>query len=100
MFTPVRYEIVNERDSLITGRHSLIGADANLQNVDQYFAKIQDSIFYACYPYPKVMAIKHIANIRESNQWDLIERLKKSDTVLYLYPAHVIHESIDKDKFI
>ncbi len=93
--TPVEYEIVNERDSLVTGRHGLMGADANLQNVDRYYAKIQDSIFYICYPYPKVMAIKHISNINGSNQWSLIENLKKRDTSLYLDSSYIFYKRIE-----
>lgn len=89
MFTPVRYEIVNENDSLIAPRHSLLGTDANLQNVDDYYTKVNDSIFFICYPYPKIMAIKHISKIRGSNQWDLIKRLRKYDSSLYIHPAHI-----------
>ena len=98
MITPVRFEIVNKNDSLITGRHGLMGADSRLQNVDDYYAKIQDSILYICYPYPQVLAIKHISNINGSNQWGLIKKLQKQDTSLYLHPSYVIYEGTQTKK--
>ncbi|MFL0124687.1 hypothetical protein V2590_08380 [Tenacibaculum maritimum] len=82
MFTPVIYEVFNGSKKLTSERRSLTGADANLQNVNNFYAKIQDSIFYICYPYPKVIAIKHISNMDKQNQWDLIEKLKKQDSSL------------------
>jgi len=92
VFAPIRYEVVNENDSLIIGRHRLTGADANLQSVDKFYAKIQDSIFFVCYPYPKVVAIKHISNWNSSNQWGLIKKLHKYDTSLYQNSADVINK--------
>ena len=90
--TPVEYEIVNESDSLITERHGLMATDSNLRSVDKYYAKIQNSIFFVCYPYPKVVAIKHISNLNISNQWSLIKELQRHDASLYLHPAHVVYK--------
>ncbi|MFL0091765.1 hypothetical protein, partial [Tenacibaculum maritimum] len=59
MFTPVIYEVFNGSKKLTSERRSLTGADANLQNVNNFYVKMQDSIFYICYPYPIVVAIKH-----------------------------------------
>ncbi|MFL0063977.1 hypothetical protein [Tenacibaculum maritimum] len=84
MFTPVIYEVFNGSKKLTSERRSLTGADANLQNVNNFYAKIQDSIFYICYPYPIVVAIKDVSNIDKPNQWDLIEKLKKQDSSLYV----------------
>ncbi len=83
MLAPVDYEVVNESDSLILERAWLTGADANLQSVDKFYAKIQDSILYICYPYPKVEAIKHLSNLNDANQWDLLKELQKYDPSLY-----------------
>ncbi len=83
VFTPVRYEITNKDGSLISERHRLTSADANLQNVNNFYVKVQDSILYICYPYPKVVAIKHISNLDKPNQWDLIKKLYRRDTSLY-----------------
>lgn len=82
MITPIRYEIVDENGNLILERQSL-SADANLQNVDIFYVKMQDSIFYICHPYPKIVAIKHISKIDKPNQWHLIEKLNKYDASLY-----------------
>ena len=84
MVTPISYQVVNENDSLFARRIFLIGTHDKLQNVDRFYAKIQDSILYICYPYPKVIAIKHISNLSSPNQWDLIEKLQKYDTSLYI----------------
>ncbi|MFL0118781.1 hypothetical protein [Tenacibaculum maritimum] len=81
MITSIDYEIVNEDGQFIMNRQGL-GGDSNIPNVDNFYAKIQDSIFYICYPYPKVIAIKHISNMDKQNQWDLIEKLKKQDSSL------------------
>lgn len=94
MLTPVDYEIVNENDSIILGRHRLTGAE-NLQDVDKFYAKIQDSIFYVCYPYPEVVAIKHISNLNGSNQWELIKKLQKHDAFLYLFDGYVVDKYLD-----
>ncbi|MFL0155659.1 hypothetical protein V2687_14060 [Tenacibaculum maritimum] len=83
MITPIRYKVVNEDGELIMKRKGLTG-DSNIPNVDNFYVKMQDSIFYICYPYPKVIAIKHISNMDKQNQWDLIEKLKKRDLSLYL----------------
>lgn len=93
MLTPVRYEIVDKDDNLISERHRLTSADANLQSVDKFYAKVQDSIFYICYYYPEVVVIKHITNLNGPNQWDLIKRLQKHDASLFLFDAHVIYEN-------
>ncbi|MFL0106968.1 hypothetical protein [Tenacibaculum maritimum] len=81
MITSIDYEIVNEDGELIMKRKGLDG-DSNIPNVDNFYVKMQDSIFYICYPYPKVIAIKHISNMDKQNQWDLIEKLKKQDSSL------------------
>ncbi|CAA0183231.1 hypothetical protein [Tenacibaculum maritimum] len=83
MITSIDYEIVNEDGQFIMNRQGLTG-DSNIPNVDNFYVKMQDSIFYICYPYPKVIAIKHISNMDKQNQWDLIEKLKKRDSSLYL----------------
>jgi hypothetical protein len=83
MFTPVRYKVVNSNGSLITEKQALTGADANLQNVEKFYAKVQDSIFFICYPYPKVVAIKNILNLNKPNQWELIKKLNDQDSSLY-----------------
>ncbi|MFL0063978.1 hypothetical protein, partial [Tenacibaculum maritimum] len=62
MITPIRYKVVNEDGELIMKRKGL-GGDSNIPNVDNFYVKMQDSIFYICYPYPKVIAIKHISNM-------------------------------------
>lgn len=85
MATPISYQIVDENDSLISRRRFLIGTTDKLKNADRLYAKIQDSIFYVCYPYPKVIVIKHISNLDGSNQWDLIIKLQKHDASLYNY---------------
>ncbi|MFL0094804.1 hypothetical protein, partial [Tenacibaculum maritimum] len=74
MITSIDYEIVNEDGQFIMNRQGL-GGDSNIPNVDNFYVKMQDSIFYICYPYPKVIAIKHISNMDKQNQWDLIEKL-------------------------
>lgn len=51
MITPIRYEIVNKKGNVILERQSL-SADSNLQNLDNFHVKVQDSIFYICHPYP------------------------------------------------
>ncbi|MDB0600904.1 hypothetical protein PL373_07060 [Tenacibaculum maritimum] len=81
MITSIDYEIVNEDGQFIMNRQGL-GGDSNIPNVDNFYVKMQDSIFYICYPYPKVIAIKHISNMDKPNQWDLIEKLKKQDSSL------------------
>ncbi|CAA0250996.1 hypothetical protein ACE1MK_11070 [Tenacibaculum maritimum] len=81
MITSIDYEIVNEDGQFIMNRQGL-GGDSNIPNVDNFYVKMQDSIFYICYPYPKVIAIKHISNMDKQNQWDLIEKLKKQDSSL------------------
>ncbi len=85
MATPISYQIVDENDSLISRRRFLIGTTDKLKNVDRFYVKIQDSIFYICYPYPKVITIKHISNLDSSKQWDLIIKLQKHDASLYNY---------------
>ena len=57
--------------------------DSNLQNVDDFYVNIQDSIFFICYPYPKIVAINHISNLNKPNEWDLIKKLNEQDTSLY-----------------
>ncbi|MFL0116918.1 hypothetical protein R5N98_09045 [Tenacibaculum maritimum] len=68
MFTPVIYEVFNGSKKLTSERRSLTGADANLQNVNNFYVKMQDSIFYICYPYPIVVAIKDVSNMDKQNQ--------------------------------
>ena len=87
MITPIRYEVVSENGSVILERQAL-SADSNLQNVDNFYVKMQDSIFYICHPYPKVVAIKHISNMNKPNQWGLIKKLNKHDASLYNYNGH------------
>ncbi len=80
--TPISYQIIDKNDSLIAGKYFLIGTTDKLKDVDRFYAKIQDSIFYVCYPYPKVLAIKHISNLDSSNQKNLIIKLQKHDPSL------------------
>ncbi|GAB1856577.1 hypothetical protein MHTCC0001_14120 [Flavobacteriaceae bacterium MHTCC 0001] len=88
MATPISYQVVDENDSSITRRYFLIGTNDKLKNVDGFYAKIQDSILYMCYPYPEVVAIKHLSALDSSNQWDLIKKLQKYDTSLYRSGEH------------
>lgn len=88
MVTPISYQVVDEKDSLITRRYFLIGTHDKLKNVDRFYSKIQDSIFYICYPYPEVVTIKHLSTLDSSNQWGLIKKLQKYDTSLYRSGEH------------
>ncbi|MFL0155661.1 hypothetical protein V2687_14070, partial [Tenacibaculum maritimum] len=45
MITSIDYEIVNEDGQFIMNRQGLTG-DSNIPNVDNFYVKMQDSIFY------------------------------------------------------
>jgi len=92
MFRPIQFEITNSNDSVILERRYFDGTDIEVK-MEDFHVCIKDSIFYACYKYPRVVAIRRVSDFNDSllldspylsfNQSKLVEELHKYDTSLY-----------------
>ncbi|TRX60190.1 hypothetical protein FNH22_09080 [Fulvivirga sp. M361] len=81
--TPVAFELINKKDSILIHRRYFTGETPMLQNVEDFYPFLYDSIFYICYPYPVVYAIQHLDTSKSDFSRDtLFKKLKKYDDKL------------------
>jgi hypothetical protein len=81
--TPITFELINEKDSILIPEHFLTGTDETQEKIDRFYPGLRDSIFYLCYPYPEVFAIKHLSPSKSQLSRDsLFRRLKAYDNKL------------------
>ena len=76
--SPIDFELLNENDSILIRKQYLTGDTPMLESVNEFSPILYDSIFYICYPYPKVYTIHHL-NPSKSNlsRDELFEVIKK-----------------------
>lgn len=82
--TPINFEVVNDKDSIILPRKFLTGTDISIndQTIENFQAFLHDSIFYLCYFYPQVYKIQHL-DINSQHPTDsLFKKLKLHDAKL------------------
>lgn len=81
--TPIHFELLNIKDSVIIPETYLTGTDVRYENIERFFPFLYDSIFYICYPYPKVYFIQHLNTIKPQFPRDsLFKKLKERDNKL------------------
>lgn len=81
--TPINFVLVNDKDSVIISESYLTGTDVRHENIERFYPFLQDSIFYLCYPYPKVYAIQHLDITKSQLPRDsLFKKLKGHDSRL------------------
>jgi len=56
--TAINFELVNEKDSILIPEVFLTGTDETQEKIERFYPALHDSIFYLCYPYPEVFAIR------------------------------------------
>ncbi|NEN24155.1 hypothetical protein G3O08_11645 [Cryomorpha ignava] len=81
--SPIDFELLNENDSVLIHREYLTGETPMMESVDKFSPFLYDSIFYICYPYPKVLAIHHLDISKSQMPRDtLLRKLRKHDRKL------------------
>lgn len=81
--TPIEFELLNEHDSILIQREYLTGETPMLESVEKFSPILYDSIFYICYPYPKVYAIHHLDPAKSKLARDtLFNMIKANDNKL------------------
>jgi hypothetical protein len=81
--TAIEFELVNDKDSILIPASYLTGTDMAHETIDRYYAGVHDSIFYLCYPYPEVFAIRPLAIYKSPLSRDsLFQKLKAYDPKL------------------
>lgn len=81
--SPIDFELLDEKDSVLIHRVYLTGETPMLENVERFSPFLFDSIFYICYPYPKVYAIYHLEASKSRLPRDtLFKKLKQHDSTL------------------
>ena len=78
--TPLAFELLDDKDSLIISMKFFAGTDVRNEKVENIQPFIHDSIFYLCYPYPVIHFIEHLdKNEINLSRTDLIDIIKKRD---------------------
>ena len=81
--SPIKFDLLNENDSVLIHRMYLTGGTPMLQNVDNFYPSLYDSILYICYPYPVVHVIQHLDTSKSDLHRDtLLKMIKTHDSKL------------------
>ncbi len=77
--SPIEFELLDDKDSVLITREYLTGETPMLDNVENFSPILHDSIFYICYPYPKVYAIHHLNSSKSGLSRDTLFKLLKAN---------------------
>jgi hypothetical protein len=79
MATAVSFVLVDEQGSVVVSKRFMFGSHEPIQDTTQLVPFCYDSIFYVCYPYPKVRFMHGIGQNAPSTMSDLFTRIKAHD---------------------
>lgn len=81
--TPISFELINQDKSVLISKQFLTGTDVRHEKIERFHPYLYDSIFYICYPYPKVYAINHLDPSKSQLPRDtLFKMIKAHDSKL------------------
>lgn len=79
MATAVSFVLVDEQDSIVVSERFMFGALEPIYDTIMIVPVCYDSIFFVCYPYPKVRFMLGIGQNTPSTQSDLFARIRAYD---------------------
>lgn len=80
--TPVYYKLLNKEDSVLIPLTYFAGESPMMQNVDNVYPFLYESVFYICYPYPVVQDIQYLDSSKSLSRDTLFKIIKKHDSKL------------------